>query len=146
MNNKSPVSLVALIIMLGVILIGGGIWYVSSKHSNTHFIVGGGCKYRSYSGICTVTSVSMSTDDISFKFSPSVEPMNLKGTWADISGETVLLSRGFQHPLSYLGLACLKENKCKVTAGSVFNCNLDLITNGACSPETFKFLDLATPK
>ena len=34
MNNKSSVALIVILIALGIVLVGGGIWYVSSKSSN----------------------------------------------------------------------------------------------------------------
>jgi len=167
--NKS--KWILLIIILLIVFFGGGIYYLEVKQfkqitptptvtqsslvptsnpQTTPKIAGGECKYKKYPGACKITGVDMIKKIVLFKFSPSNTPMDLKGTWANASGEADLLGRTYQEYPGYLNLTCLSGmssfessdlSKCGVNVDAVFNCNFNLITSGTCSPTTFEFSD-----
>lgn len=130
------------ILLLGIISIGYG-----------KPVVGGPCSYTETKGECTITSID-GIPTIKFKFVPT-ETLNLKNTFLENNTEALnsILNRTQEEYAGYLGIKCLDGlhtgqdtttqdlEKCNITVGSVYDCQMNVETIGTCTPVTFQFLD-----
>ncbi|MBA7493659.1 hypothetical protein ES702_04220 [subsurface metagenome] len=103
-------------------------------------LVGGPCSYDTFKGKCKITSI-INENTIKFKFTPT-EPLSEKAKRVDLTRER-------EKYVGYLGLECLKNKypitkedleKCHIKENTVFDCELEVITSGTCTPIIFKFL------
>ena len=104
-------------------------------------IVGGSCKYKSYTGKAEITSItrleiirseySHEMYEIKFSFKPD---QKISEEFARMEGrEYVLLLKNSSYP----GPKFLEKYDLKV--GKTLECNMNVITKGACTPIIFDF-------
>ncbi len=116
-------------------------------------VVGGPCEYRVYQGYARITSIQKHAHkqvghggvpyecyEVRFTFHPE---RKIEEPFARVEGRefTLLLTNGW-----YPGLGFLQ--KYAIEPGEVFDCDLHVITKGACTPVIFEFpaIDLSDYK
>ncbi|MBM3199409.1 hypothetical protein FJZ53_00615 [Candidatus Woesearchaeota archaeon] len=117
-----PLGIITLFITASVLFFLSGCSTQDDKQ-----IVGGPCAYDAFLGKCTITSVG--TDSAKFKFKPG-STMDLSNV-GFIKNEQEVTSREYGEPLSSI--------TGEVKDGSVFSCQIKLITEGTCTPIMFVF-------
>jgi hypothetical protein len=104
-------------------------------------LMGGPCEYKKYEGVAKIISINQrsypNSDlyEVKFLFYPAQE---IKEPFAQMEGRELLLltRRG-----SYPGATFLEENGIEV--GRVFDCILNVIVKGTCTPVIFEFPSIA---
>jgi len=99
------------------------------------FVVGGSCQYKKYKGRAEIISITKKgvPDSYEVKFSFHSD-QEIKETFAQTKGrEFPLMLSNFSHP----GPKFLE--KYGIEVGRVFDCYLNVITKGTCTPIIFEF-------
>ena len=121
---------VAMLMTLPLLLL----FFVPADAGTERHRVGGRCEYARYPGEARITSVMEKDDDryeVKFLFSPRTEikeqPLiTEKREFLMLMDNTIYPDRAF-----------LKRNG--IVADKVFDCNIRVITKGACTPILFEF-------
>ncbi len=93
---------------------------------NNNQIIGGPCSYEKFDGKCEVVDV-VGKETVRFKFTPN-EAMDLKNIgWAK---ESDILGKVYEE--SNDGIKNARK-------GRIFDCQMELITKGTCTPAIFSF-------
>ncbi|MCD6550294.1 hypothetical protein J7K24_01995 [bacterium] len=109
-------------------------------------ISGGPCSYDEFRGKCKITSI-FNENKIRFEFTPT-EPLNLENIgW--VQNKEDITNREYEEYAGYLGLKCLDKypiteedlERCGIKENAVFDCEIELITKGTCTPIVFKFYE-----
>lgn len=157
-HQTSWIWIVVLIVIISGVA-GFVYWYqansstlvaVSSLPDNAPHKVGGPCIYAEYPGTCQVTAVEEVSDQLIGGNSGS----NIKFTFSLAKGETITQSgveltpgQVYQKTLALNGTdgkigsqACLDEFK--IRKDKAYDCTLQVITSGTCTPQIFKFKEI----
>ncbi len=119
-------------------------------NNNGSQMVGGPCGYAQYPGVCKVTALEEASDQPAGSNSGA----SIKFTFTLNKGETITqagfeLTPGkiYQKTLALNGAgdkvgsqACLDEFK--IRQNQTYDCTLEVITSGTCTPEIFKFKNI----
>jgi hypothetical protein len=130
----------------------------TNSKSNASVMIGGPCSYQSFLGTAKIISVKRTPDsmyqmsvrggpdyegyEIKFTFTPSL-PMDVRNIKWVKDAKTEILDKEYTLQLAnswYPGDKFIQ--KYKIINGAVFNCALNLITSGTCTPLVFKFKDI----
>lgn len=117
---------------------------------NNNQLIGGPCTYASYPGTCKITAV----ETVSDQPAGGNDGAKLKFTFALNKGETITQSgfelasgKVYEKMAARNGAgdkvgwqACLDEFQ--IRPGMTYDCTLQAITAGTCTPEIYKFKDL----
>lgn len=125
------IGLILLVVFVGAFPIG------ADGESVREPLIGGPCEYKQYEGIAEIISITQrnypnsDSYEVKFLFYPDRE---IKEPFAQMEGRELLLltRRG-----SYPGATFLEENGIEV--GRAFDCILNVIIRGTCTPTIFKF-------
>lgn len=110
--------------------------------------VGGPCAYDSYSGVCTIASISKTADSIAQKTlagGPGYEGFSVAFTYAGAApNANALVRQALDRPHDlriasgwYPGPRFLE--KYAIAQGKAFACELKVIRTGSCTPTVFHF-------
>lgn len=123
------------------------------EEQDKDLIVGGPCSYDAINGSCKITTITQTDDskkqaeitggpgyagyDVKFSFTPS-NAAELKGKESMLRKEnTLMLTNSWYPGQEYLVKYNIKDN-------AVFDCELDLINKGTCTPVIYKFDNIDT--
>ena len=153
MGTKTKIGIIGLFILLSGIIFGISVvsnWDNRSapkdELKDKYPIIGGPCSYDEFRGKCKIISI-FNENKIKFKFIPT-EPLSIENIeW--VKSEEDVTSREYEKYAGYLGLKCLDKypitkkdlERCNIKKNVVFDCKLELINKGTCSPINFKFYE-----
>jgi len=142
MKKKIALGLVLLITVVFIFSLNR---FIVTEPSPSSLKMGGPCSFKKFRGKCTILTVEPD-GGVRFKFTPT-EPLDLRGTF--LKNEEDVTNDIYTGTVRYLlesfnnkpTITQQDLNAHNVKKGAVFDCEIEIITDGTCSPINFNFFE-----